>query len=201
MKLFHSPSSCSLSPAIACFEAGLPVELVKVDMRSKQTEHGADYRTINPLGYVPALQFDDGEILCEGPAIVQAIADMAPTSGLAPPNGTRERYRLQSALGFINSELHKALGVMFAPNLSDEEKAGMAKRARYRLDQHEAQWGGREWFVGGAFTIADGYQFVVLRWLRAVGMDINDWPQLAAHSARVQARPAVQAAMKAVGIA
>lgn len=200
MKLFHSPSSCSLSPAIAFFEAGLPVELVKVDMRSKQTEHGADYRTINPLGYVPALQFDDGEILVEGPAIVQAIADMAPASRLAPPNGTRERYRLQSALAFINSELHKSLGVMFAPNLSDEEKTGMAKRARYRLDQHEAQWGGREWFLGDAFTVADGYQFVVLRWLRAVGMNPDDWPQLAQHSARVQARPAVQAAMKAVGI-
>lgn len=200
MKLYHSPSSCSLSPAIAFFEAGIPVELVKVDLRSKQTEHGADYRAINPLGYVPALQFDDGEVLCEGPAIVQAIADMAPASGLAPANGTRERYRLQAALAFINGELHKGLAVLFAPGLSDEEKAGMVRRIRARLDQHEAQWGGRGWFLGDAFTVADGYQFVVLRWLAVLGMDLADWPQLAAHSARVQARPAVQAAMKAVGI-
>jgi glutathione S-transferase len=200
MKLYHSPSSCSLSPVIVFFEAGLPVELVKVDMRSKQTEHGENYLAINPMGYVPALQFDDGEVLCEGPAIVQAIADLAPASGLVPTNGTRERYRLQSALAFINSELHKALGVMFAPNLSDDEKAGMAKRARFRLDQHEAQWGERTWFMGDAYTVADAYQFVVLRWLAFVGMDLGNWPKLAAHSARVQARPAVQAAMKAAGI-
>ena len=200
MKLYHSPSSCSLSPAIAFFEAGVPVDLVKVDLKTKTTERGDDYRAINPLGYVPALQFDDGEILCEGPAIVQAIADMAPASGLAPANGTRERYRLQSALGFINSELHKGLGVLFAAGLTDEEKAGMAKRARHRLDQHEANWGEREWFLGGNFTVADGYQFVVLRWLAFVGMDLADWPKLAAHSARVQARPKVQAAMQAVGI-
>lgn len=200
MKLFHSPASCSLSPAIALFEAGLPVELVKVDLRSKQTEHGEDFRAINPLGYVPALQFDDGEILVEGPAIVQAIADMAPSSGLAPPNGTRERYRLQSALAFINSELHKGLGVMFAPGLSDEEKAGMAKRVRFRLDQHEAQWGDRTWFLGDTYSVADGYQFVVLNWLQFLGMDLGAWPKLAAHSARVRARPAVQAAMKAVGL-
>ncbi|MCZ8165099.1 glutathione S-transferase N-terminal domain-containing protein [Silanimonas sp.] len=200
MKLFHSPASCSLSPAIALFEAGLPVELVKVDLRSKTTEHGADYRVINPLGYVPALQLDDGEILVEGPAIVQFIADLAPASGLAPANGTRERYRLQSALAFINSELHKGIGVLFAPGLSDEEKAGMTKRIRYRLDQHEAQWGERTWFLGDGFTVADGYQFVVLNWLQFVGMDLADWPKLTAHSARVRARPAVQAAMKAVGL-
>lgn len=149
---------------------------------------------------MPALQFDDGEVLCEGPAIVQAIADMAPASGLAPANGTRERYRLQAALAFINSELHKALGVMFAPNLSADEKTGMTKRARHRLDQYEAQWGEREWVVGDRFTVADGYQFVVLNWLALVGMDLADWPKLQAHSARVRARPAVQAAMKAVGL-
>lgn len=201
MKLYHSPSSCSLSPVIAFFEAGLPVDLVKVDLRNKTTERGEDFRAINPLGYVPALQFDDGEILVEGPAIVQAIADLAPASGLAPPNGTRERYRLQSALAFINSELHKGIGVLFAANLSDEEKSGMVKRARHRLDQHEANWGEREWYLGNHFTVADAYQFVVLRWLGFVGMDLKDWPKLAAHSDRVQARPAVQAAMKAVGIA
>lgn len=200
MKLYHSAASCSLSPAIALFEAGLPVELVKVNLKTKQTEQGGDYLAINPLGYVPALQFDDGEVLCEGPAIVQAIADLAPASGLAPPNGTRERYRLQAALAFINSELHKALGVMFAPNLTDDEKAGMTRRARYRLDQYEAQWGDREWVVNGRFSVADGYQFVVLNWLQFVGMDLADWPKLAAHSARVRARPAVQAAMKAVGL-
>lgn len=200
MKLFHSPASCSLSPAIALFEAGLTAELVKVDLRSKTTEHGADYRAINPLGYVPALQLDDGEILVEGPAIVQYIADLAPASGLAPANGTRERYRLQSALAFINSELHKGIGGLFAPGLSEEEKAGMMKRVRYRLDQHGTQWGERTWYLGEAFTVADGYQFVVLNWLQFVGMDLAEWPKLAAHSARVRARPAVQEAMKAVGL-
>ena len=171
-----------------------------MDLRSKTTEHGEDYRAINPLGYVPALQLDDGEILVEGPAIVQFIADLAPASGLAPANGTRARYRLQSALAFINSELHKGIGVMFAPGLSEVEKAGMAKRVRFRLDQHEANWGERTWYLGDGFTVADGYQFVVLNWLQFVGLDLADWPKLAAHSARVRARPAVQAAMKAVGL-
>lgn len=201
MKLYHSPASCSLSPAIALHEAGIAAEFVKVDLRSKRTEHDADYLAVNPMGYVPALQLDDGEILVEGPAIVQFIADLAPESGIAPANGTRERYRLQSALAFINSELHKGLGVMFAPGLSPEEKAGMEKRARYRIGQHEAHWGERTWVMGDTYSVADAYQFVVLRWLAILGMDLNEWPKLAAHSARVAARPAVQAAMKAVGLA
>jgi glutathione S-transferase len=199
MKLFHSPGSCSLSPAIALFEAGIPIELDKVDMARKRTQDGHDYLAINPLGYVPALQLDDGEILVEGPAIVQYIADLKPEARLAPPNGTRERYRLMSALAFVNAELHKGLGLLFGAG--DAERPALVARVRKRLDQHEANWGERTWWLGEDYSVADGYQFVVLRWLKPLGMDIGDWPKLAAHSARVAARPGTQAAMKAVGLA
>ncbi len=200
MKLYHSPASCSLSPCIALYEAGIPVELIKVDMKQKLTADGRNYLQINPFGYVPALELDNGEMLVEGPANFQYIADLKPEANLAPANGTLARYRLQSALAFINSELHKALGVMFAPNLSDEEKTGMRKRANFRLSQYEAQWGDRQWVMGEAYSVADGYQFVVLNWLQFVGMSLSDYPNLDAHWHRVAARPATQKAMKAVGL-
>ncbi len=188
--------TCSLSPHIALREAGLDFELVKVG-RDKKTEHGQDYLAINPYGYVPALQLDDGTVLLEGPAIVQYIADLKPESGLAPANGTLDRYRLQSALTFINGEIHKLISNLFNPSLADDAREAVLAKLDLRLTQFSAQLGDREWIVGDRFTVADGYLYVVLSWLAGFKIDLAKWPAMAAHDARVAARPAVQAARQA----
>ncbi|GIX38049.1 MAG: glutathione S-transferase [Silanimonas sp.] len=200
MKLYHSPASCSLAVAIALAEADLEAEYVKVDLRSKTAADGSDFLALHPLGYVPVLQLDDGEALAEVIAILQYIADAAPGAGLAPEAGRRDYYRYLAALSFIATELHKTLGGLFAPGLSEEMKAAITRRVRLRLDQHEARWQGRTWVLGEHYSAADGYQFVVLNWLQFVGLELSDWPQLAAHAARVRARPAIQRAMVAVGL-
>jgi len=200
MKLYYSPGTCSLSPHIALREAALDFTLVKVDSKTKTTEHGADYWKINPHGYVPALELDDGEVLTEGPAIVQYIADLKPQAQLAPANGTLERTRLQSALGFINSELHKGIGGLFAPNLSEADRTLALQKIDVRLQQVAAKLEGRPWLVNGSYSAADGYLYNVLRWLKFFDVDLGRWPLLAAHSERVAARPAVQAALKAEGL-
>lgn len=200
MKLYYMKGACSLSPHIALRETGLPFELVAVG-RDKKTADGRDFTTINPYGYVPALELDDGQVLLEGPAIVQYIADLKPETGLAPAFGTLDRYRLQSALTFINSELHKLIGALFNPAFPAEGKPAQVERIRTRLGQFSAQLGEREWLVGERFGVADGYLFVVLNWLRFFDINVADWPNLAAHHARVAARPAVQDALKAEGLA
>jgi len=200
MKLYYSPGTCSLSPHIALREAGLDFELVKVNGKTKTTEHGTSYWKVNPYGYVPALELDDGEVLTEGPAIVQYIADLKPQAGLAPANGTLERTRLQSALGFINSELHKSIGALFAPNLSEEDRRSALDKNEARLQQLSANLEGRQWLVNGSYSAADAYLYNVLRWLKFFDVDLNRWPVLAAHSKRVGVRPAVQAALAAEGL-
>ncbi len=200
MKLFFSPGACSLSPHIALLEAGLPVELVKVDLKTKQMADGGDFTAINPKGYVPTVQLDSGEVLTEGPAIVQYIADQKPESGLAPANGTMARYRLQEWLTFINSELHKTFGALFNPTApaetKDAAKALLAKRFEYVVSQLQ----GKDYLTGSQFTVADGYLFTVINWSQWVGIDLAQWPVLAAFHARVAARPAVQAALCAEGL-
>lgn len=200
MKLYYMKGACSLSPHIALREIGQPFELIAVG-RDKKTADGRDFTTINPYGYVPALELDDGQVLLEGPAIVQYIADLKPEAGLAPAAGTLDRYRLQSALTFINAELHKLVGALFNPAFRAEDKPAQIARIRLRLDQFSAQVGEREWLVGDRFGVADGYLFVVLNWLRFFDIAVSDWPNLAAHHARVAARPAVQDALKAEGLA
>lgn len=200
MKLYYRAGACSLSPHIALRETGLPFELVAVG-RDRKTADGRDFTTLNPYGYVPALELDDGQVLLEGPAIVQYIADLKPEAGLAPAFGSLDRYRLQSMLTFINSELHKLVGALFNPAFRAEDKPAQIEKIRARLDQFSAQVGGREWLVGDRFTVADGYLFVVLNWLRFFDIALADWPNLAAHHARVAVRPAVQAALKAEGLA
>jgi glutathione S-transferase len=196
MKLYSMTGTCSLSPHIALREAGLDFELVKVG-RDKKTEHGQDYLAINPYGYVPALQLDSGEVLLEGPAIVQYIADLKPESGLAPANGTLDRYRLQSTLTFINGELHKLISNLFNPALADDAREAVLAKLDLRLTQFSAQLGEREWLVGDRFTVADAYLYVVLSWLGGFKIDLARWPAMAAHHARVAARPSVQAARQA----
>jgi glutathione S-transferase len=200
MKLYYMPGACSLSPHIALREAGLDFELVKVG-RDKRTADGEDYLAINPYGYVPALVLDSGDVLLEGPAIVQWVADQAPERGLAPAAGSMDRYRLQSALTLVNSEIHKPIGSLFNPALSEDAKAATLQRVDGRLKTLSAQLGDRPWLVGDAYSVADAYLFVVLAWLRIFKVDLGQWPVLAAHSARVASRPAVQDALKAEGLA
>ena len=200
MKLYYSPGACSLSPHIALREAGLPFELVKVDTKTKLMADNRDFREINPYGYVPALELDSGDIITEGPAIVQYIADLAPEANLAPANGTLERTRLHSALGLINSEIHKSIGALFNPALDEDGKAAAIAKVESRLDILDRQLGDSTYLTNDRYSVADAYLFVVLRWLRIFKIDLERWPRLAGVYARVAERPAVQAALEAEGI-
>ena len=200
MKLYFSPGACSLSPHIALREAGLPVELVKVDLRAKTLSDGSDFRTVNPKGYVPAIQLPDGSLLTEGPAIVQYIAEQAPQSGLAPAAGTIERYRLQETLNYISTELHKSFSPLFNPNAPEAWKAQVKTMLAARFDLLSARLEGQSYLFGEQFTVADGYLFTVLNWTRLVGIDLSAWPVLTAFQQRVASRPAVQAALAAEGL-
>lgn len=200
MKLYFSPGACSLSPHIVAREAGLDVTAVKVDMRGKKTDVGDDYLAINEKGQVPALGLDDGSVLTEGVAIVQYLADKKPESKLAPANGTMERYRLQEWLNFVSTELHKGFSPLFNPATSDEQKAAtkatLAKKFAY-LEKHLA---GKPYLTGDTFTVADAYLFTILGWAAFTHVDLSPFPTLVAYQARVAARPAVQAALRAEGL-
>ena len=200
MKLFFSPGACSLSPRIALLEAGLPFTTQKVDLTTKQLDGGGDFWAINSKGSVPLLQLDNGEYLSEGPAIVQYIADQNPASGLAPKAGTMERVRLQEMLNFITSEIHKGFSPLFDATLSAEVKQVFKDKLGKRFDWLTKQLEGKDYLMGSAFTVADGYLFTVLNWGQWVGIDIAKWPVLAAYQARVSARPKVQEALKAEGL-
>lgn len=200
MKLYYSPGACSLSPNIVAQELGLPLTLVKVDLKSKKTEHGDDFYAVNKKGYVPCLQLDNGQTLTEGPAIVQYLADLKPESHLAPKNGSFERYRLQETLNFITSELHKGLGGLFNPAYDDAARKIMTDRLALRLQALAADLDGKTYLMGDTFTVADAYLFTVLNWAQWVKVDLTPYPNIVAYQQRVAARPAVQAAMKAEGL-
>ena len=200
MKLYYSPGACSLSPHIVLEEAGLPYEPVLASTKTHKLPDGTDYYTINPKGYVPLLELDDGQRLTEGPAIVQYLADLVPGKTLAPANGTMARYRLQEWLNFITSELHKGIGGMFNPAMPEEAKALMRARATDRLKWVDDQLAGKAYLMGDAFSVADAYLFTVARWSKLVGIDISGMTGLTAYLERVAARPAVQAAMQAEGL-
>lgn len=200
MKLYFSPGACSLSPNIVAHEAGVPLELVQVDLKTKKTASGEDFLKISPKGYVPTLQLDDKSILTEGPAIVQYLADLAPAAKLAPANGTMERYRLQEALNYITSELHKGMGGLFDDKMPEAYKAVVRERVGVRFDHLTAQLAGKTFLLGDQFTVADAYLFTVLGWCKWTGIDLAKWPTLVAYTARIAARPAVQAAMGAEGL-
>lgn len=198
MKLYYSPMACSLSPHIVLRETGLPFELVRVDLKTHTlAADGSDYLALNPKGYVPLLELDDGERLGEGPAIVQYLADRCPEKGLAPANGTFARYRLQEWLTFINSELHKGFSPLFNPRVAEDAKAEVRAQLGKRLDYVAAQLSGRAFLLGDTFTVADAYLFVVLNWGQWVGIDLAGWPALASFHARVGARESVRAAIAA----
>ena len=201
MKLYYSPGACSLSPHIVLKESGLPFEAVLASTKTHRLADGTDYYTINPKGYVPLLELDDGQRLTEGPVIVQYIADQVPHKQLAPAAGTMARYRLMEWLNFITSELHKGFGPLFAPGVPEEARAVFRQRLQNRLAWVESQWGGRAFLMGEAFTVADAYLYNVTRWCPLVGVDITAHTQLQAFIARVAARDSVKAALAAEGIA
>ena len=200
MKLYYSPGACSLSPHIALQEAGLAYTPVLVSTKSHKLQDGTDYYTINPFGYVPMLQLDDGTMLREGPAIVQYIADQVPDKQLAPANGTLARYRLQEWLTFIGTELHKGFSPLFNPSTPEDYKPMVRERLLQRLQWVDGQLAGKQYLMGDQFTVADGYLFTVTNWTQPTKLDISGLAHLAAYRERVGARPAVQAAMKAEGL-
>ena len=200
MKLYYSPGACSLSPHIALHEAGLAFEPVLASTKSHKLQDGTDYYGINPLGYVPMLELDDGTRLREGPAIVQYIADMVPLKNLAPANGTLPRYRLQEWLTFIGTEIHKGFSPLFNPAMPDEAKTIAKDRLATRFTWLDKELESKQYLMGEHFTVADGYLFTVVNWTKPMAIDLTPYPHLQAWHARVGARPAVQAAMKAEGL-
>ena len=200
MKLFYSSGACSLSPHIVAQEAGIALELQSVDLKSKKMKVEGDFLAINPKGYVPALQLDNGELLTEGAAIVQYLADLKPETHLAPPPASFERYRLQEMLTFINSELHKSYSPLFNPATPAETRAEREAYLQRRYAIIEKQLTGRHYLFGDRFTVADAYLFTVTNWARMVKFDLGAFPNVLAFQARVAARPGVQAAMRAEGL-
>ncbi|HEY9239343.1 MAG TPA: glutathione transferase GstA [Burkholderiaceae bacterium] len=201
MKLYYSPGACSLAPHIVLNEAGLPYTLVKADLKTHTlAADGSDYYPVASKGQVPMLELDSGERLTEGPAINQYLADQVPARKLAPANGTMERYRLQEWLNFITSELHKGIGGLFNPAMPEEGKAVLRAKAGDKLKWVDQQLEGKQYLMGDAFTVADAYLFTVTNWTAHTGIDISGLKNLGAFQARMAARPAVQAAMKAEGL-
>ncbi len=200
MKLYYSPGACSLSPHIVLQEAGLAFELVLASTKTHKLQDGTDYYTINPKGYVPLLELDNGERLSEGPAIVQYIADQAPAKNLAPAAGTMARYRLQEWLNFTTSEIHKTYSPLFNPATPEEFKNVVRAKMQDRYRYVDAELEGKSYLMGSDFSVADAYLFTVTNWARHVGLDLAAFKNVAAFTARVAARPSVQEAMKAEGL-
>jgi glutathione S-transferase len=200
MKLYYTPGACSLSPHIALLEAGLPYDLVKVDLRAKKLENGDDFLKVNPKGQVPVLALDSGELVTEGPVIIQMIADRAADKNLAPTRDSAERYKLLEWLNFITTELHKSFGPMFSPVLADDAKAFFKDRVMGKFKYVDSQLAGRDHLMGSQFTVADGYLFTMLSWADRLKFDLSEMPNLMAYKARVGARPKVQEALTKEGL-
>jgi|SRR5579863_525855 len=200
MKLYYSPGACSLSPNIVLLEAGLAYDLVKVDLRTKKLENGDDYLKVNPKGQVPALALDSGELVTEGPVIVQMLADKAPAKNLAPPRDSAERYKLQEWLNYITAELHRNIGPLFSPALSDDAKAFFKDRATGKFKYLDGQLAGRDYLMGKQFTVADAYLFVMLSWADLMKFDLSGLSNLMAYKGRGAARPKVREALTKEGL-
>ena len=201
MKLYYAPGACSLAPHIVLREAELRFDLERVDIKSHRTASGMDFTLVNPKGYVPALRLDDGDVLTEGPAIVQYLGDRVPEKKLVPPNGSIARYQLQAWLNFISAELHKQFGPLFkadvSPRVASQQRGKIGERLLYLADHLEA----RAFLMGETFTVADAYLFVMLQWTSRQGMDLAMWPNLDDYEYRISMRPSVRAAFAAEGLA
>ena len=197
MKLYYSPGACGLHPQIALREAGLPFELVRVDLRAHKLADGRDYYAINPKGYVPVLELDDGTRVTEGAVIDQYIADRNPSARLLPPSGTLERIRVQEWLHFIGTEIHKQFSPLFNPQLPEADMEAQKTKIGKRFDYVSKELGDKKFLSGDTFTVADGYLYNMLRWTGFTGIDLDKWPVLKAFFGRVEERPSVKAAVEA----
>jgi glutathione S-transferase len=200
MQLYFAPGVCSLASHIALREAGAQFDLVRADIKAHKLADGADFYAVNSKGSVPVLRLDDGQLLTEGPAILQYIADKHPAAKLAPPNGTLERIRVQEWLNFITSELHKTFTPLFDQTADPKVKEYYQKLLFKKLDWLDGALAGKTYLTGNDFTIADAYAFVVINWTNFVGVDLAKWPPIQAFQARVASRPAVQDALQAEGL-
>jgi glutathione S-transferase len=200
MKLYIAPGACSLASHILLREAGIPFELERVDLRAKKTASGADFTAINPKGYVPALQLDNGELLTENVAVLTYIADQKPEKNLAPPAGTLERYRLLEWLGFVSSEVHKSHSIFFNPAAGDDIKQIYRGTIARRYGWLQEVLSAREFLMGSQFTAADAYLFTVSRWASVAGVDLAQWPALKGYADRIRNRAQVQEALRAEGL-
>ncbi|TXH85044.1 MAG: glutathione transferase GstA [Rhizobium sp.] len=209
MKLYYMPASCSLSPHIVINELGLEVELVKIDHTSHKTEAGLDFYGINPHGYVPVLELEDGIRLREGAAIVQYLADLKPEAGLAPASGTMERYKLQEMLGFLSTEIHKGfiplLYARLAGNYVETARPKLEKRFQW-IDAHLAD---RSFLMCDRFSVADAYLFALTGWGQAAwlksyykaGIHFDGLHNLEAWYDRMRQRDAVRKSIAEEGLA
>ncbi len=201
MKLYYFRGACALSPHIVALEAGIPLDIVSIDKQTKKTADGKDYLAINSKGSVPALELDDGRVLTEGPAIVQYLADLKPNAKLAPARDSFERYQLQEMLNYIGSEVHKGFSPLFNPVAGPEWKAAALSALKKKFDWLEIQLTGKQFLLGESFTGADAYLFTVLNWTKPMKIALDAWPALARYHAAIAARPKVQEAMRAEGLA
>ncbi len=200
MKLYYSPGACSLAPHIVACEAGIPLELVKVDIPGKKTAAGDDFWKINPKGYVPALGLDDGEVLTEVAVICQYLADQKSEAGLVAPHGTKERYRQMSALNFVATEVHKQFGALFNPHMTPEMKAVQVGTIERRLKALDAMLAQSPWLAGERYSVADAYLFTVLNWAGMLKIDLGKWQHIPAFMARMAERPKVREALQSEGL-
>ncbi|HEV7606579.1 MAG TPA: glutathione transferase GstA [Steroidobacteraceae bacterium] len=200
MQLYFSPGACSLASHITAREAGLPIELKRADTKTKKLEDGSDFLAINSKGAVPALKLDNGQVLTEGVAIMQYLADQKPESNLAPKNGTLERYRLQEWLNYLTSELHKTFSPLWNPANDAAVKDYALANLKKKLDWLNAQLAGKKYLMGDTFTVADAYMFTLINWTNFLAIDLAPWPAIKEFQARVAARPKVQEALDAEGL-
>ncbi|MBS0438177.1 MAG: glutathione transferase GstA [Proteobacteria bacterium] len=200
MKLYYSPGACSLSPHIVAHELGLNLAVEKVDTKTKRTESGRDFLAINPKGYVPALELDNGEVLTEGPAIVQYLADQKGNTALAPANGTLARARLQEMLNYITSEIHKSYSPLFSDATPEATRAERHAYLAKRYDFIEKILAKQPYLLGEHFSVADAYLFTVTRWADFVKLDLSAFPHVQAFQKRVAQRPSADAALRAEGL-
>lgn len=201
MKLYYSPGACSMAAHIALREAGLKFEVEKVDLKEKRTSAGADFTRINPKGYVPALELENGQVLTESGVVIQYVADQKPDLALAPKAGTLERYRLMEWIGFTSTEIHKQFGPFFKPDTSEATKEAQKKLLAQRFDYLAEQLKGKQYLMGEKFSVADAYLFTVLKWSDHAKIDLAQWPIIQTYIARIATRPAVVETLKAEGLA
>lgn len=201
MKLFYAPGSSSLLVHVVLYEAGLPFTAIKVDEHTKIIDGGGDYRSVNPLGYVPALQLKNGTLLTEGVAIVQYIADQVPHKRLVPPNGTIERTKLQSWLNFVSSEMHKGgFSPLFYKGMPEVARSVFRARLAARFAHLNEHLKNNEYLLGRDYSVADAHLFVVSGWANWVSLDLSPYPYVLSYRDRIAARAAVHSAMEAEGL-